>query len=132
MERNGNTETDRLFRQQLEGAQWSDGRMHIRLGHMLEDPALSGGADELFLKVSAYLRMRQRNDRRLLAYLDRLGMRGAASRLGFFVERHPEEIDLVEQCLKRVGPEITRLDTNAPCPQFVSRWKLFVPAHWTL
>lgn len=101
--------------------------VHRTIVDMLDDPATGGGIEHVADCLSAYLRRRDRDAAKLIAYADRLGNGAVFKRLGFLAERDASGADLVAPARERLTQGHAKLDPALDCPRLVTRWRLRVP-----
>lgn len=101
--------------------------VHRTIVDMLDDPATGGGIEHVADCLSAYLRRRDHDADKLIAYADRLGNGAVFKRLGFLVERDASGADLVAAARGRLTQGHAKLDPSLECPRLVTRWRLRVP-----
>ena len=97
---------------------------------ILDDPKLGGGIQHVADCLAIYFLHDERNDRKLLAYADRLGNGAVFKRLGFLAERITKDNSLIHHCRGRLTQGNAALDPALPCPRLVTRWKLKIPDSW--
>lgn len=94
---------------------------------VLDRPALAGGIDEVWRSLSAVPAL---DPDPLLEYVELLGSRTLAARLGFFLDRRRDELFVPDELLKRLRALTPRspvyLDRGRP-GRLVSGWSLIVP-----
>ncbi len=94
---------------------------------VLDRPALAGGIDEVWRSLSAVPAL---DPEPLLEYVELLGSRTLAARLGFFLDCRRNELVFPGELLERLRALIPRspvyLDRRRP-GRLVSRWSLIVP-----
>jgi predicted transcriptional regulator of viral defense system len=98
---------------------------------MLDDPTIGGGIRHVADCLAAYVERDDASDRELLDIADQLGNRAVLKRLGFLAERLPDRQELAAACRERLSQGMAKLDPSAPCPQLVTRWRLWVPPSWS-
>ncbi len=98
---------------------------------MLDDPAVGGGIRHVAECLGAYFKRADASGDELLNIAVQLGNRAVFKRLGFLAERVPGQQDLAEACHERLSQGTAKLDPSAPCPQLVTRWRLWVPSSWS-
>jgi predicted transcriptional regulator of viral defense system len=98
---------------------------------MLDDPAIGGGIRHVADCVTAYFKREDASSGELLTIADRLDNRAVFKRLGFLAERLPDQQDLAAACRARLSQGTAKLDPSAPCPNLVTRWRLWVPPSWS-
>lgn len=97
---------------------------------MLDDPALGGGIQQVAECLSEYFKRKDRNDKLLLDYSERLGNGAVFRRLGFLAEAQGEEEQLVQACRARLTKGTAKLDPTLDCTKLITRWQLWVPTRW--
>jgi predicted transcriptional regulator of viral defense system len=97
---------------------------------MLDDPALGGGIVHVADCVRAYLRHKERDDKKLIDYAKRLGNGAVFKRLGFLVEREPSAETLALECLNHLTKGNSKLDPSSPMKNLATKWRLWVPVQW--
>ncbi|MDR2000489.1 MAG: type IV toxin-antitoxin system AbiEi family antitoxin domain-containing protein [Zoogloeaceae bacterium] len=97
---------------------------------LLDDPALGGGIQHVADCLAEYLKRKDRNDTRLLAYIEQLGNGAVFKRLGFLAETDDKAVRLVQECRKRLTKGNVKIDPALECPRIVSRWRICIPEHW--
>jgi predicted transcriptional regulator of viral defense system len=94
---------------------------------VLDRPALAGGINEVWRSLSAVPAL---DPDLLLEYVELLGSRTLAARLGFFLDYRRDELFVPSELLERLHELIPRspvyLDRGRP-GRLVSHWSLFVP-----
>lgn len=97
---------------------------------ILDDPAIGGGIRHVADVVAEYFRGEQRNDDRLLAYIERLGNRTVFKRLGYLLETLEIDVpDLLDVCLERKSTGISALDPSIDAKgKITNRWNLRINA----
>jgi predicted transcriptional regulator of viral defense system len=98
---------------------------------MLDEPAIGGGIRHVADCLAAYFEREDASSNELLDIADRLGNRAVFKRLGFLAERLPGHNDLAVACRERLSQGTAKLDPSAPCPNLVTRWRLWVPPSWS-
>jgi predicted transcriptional regulator of viral defense system len=101
--------------------------IHRTVIDMLADPALGGGIQHVADCLRAYLAHKNRNDKKLVEYADRLGNGAVFKRLGFLVEREPDTKELIDACHARLTQGNARIDPLLAEDHLVTRWRLWVP-----
>ncbi|MDR2875320.1 MAG: type IV toxin-antitoxin system AbiEi family antitoxin domain-containing protein [Methylobacillus sp.] len=97
---------------------------------MLDTPALGGGIQHVADCLAEYLKRKDRNDSRLIAYAEQLGNGAVFKRLGFLAETEASATWLVQECRQRLSKGNIKIDPALDCPRIVSRWRVCVPEHW--
>ncbi len=103
---------------------------HRTIVDMLDDPTLGGGIQQVSECLANYLRRKDRNDGALIEYAARLGNGAVFKRLGFLVEHNPDAAAIADACSARLTKGNVKLDPALDCPRLVTRWRLWIPAHW--
>ena len=98
---------------------------------MLDDPAIGGGIRHVADCLTAYFERDDASGGELLTIADRLGNRAVFKRLGFLAERLPGQQELAAACRERLSQGTAKLDPSAPCPNMITRWRLWVPPSWS-
>ena len=70
--------------------------------------------------------------KRLADYGDRLGNGAVFKRLGFLGEQHGADDALLNACSERLTAGNAKLDPALVSPRLVTRWRLFIPEHWSV
>jgi predicted transcriptional regulator of viral defense system len=97
----------------------------------LIDPKLGGGIRMTTDMLKEYLKSEHKNLPLLIDYANRLNNSAAFKRLGFLLEQYaPEELDIIDTCKKQVTISKTKLDPQLDADKLITRWRLWVPAHW--
>lgn len=96
---------------------------------MLDDPAIGGGIQHAADCLGQYFRSKDRNDQLLLDYAEQLGNGAVFKRLGFLAEQRGEN-DLAQACHERLSKGAAKLDPALDGTKLVTRWRLWLPAHW--
>lgn len=96
---------------------------------VLDDPAIGGGIQHVADCLAEYFRRKDRNDRLLIDYCERLGNGAVFKRLGFLAEQQGEE-NLMQACHARLTKGTIKLDPTLDCPKLVTRWRIWIPARW--
>ncbi len=104
--------------------------VHRTIVDILDDPALGAGIQHVDDCFSSYLGRKDRDDKKLVAYADRIGNGAIFKRLGFLAERGVGGALLADACRERLTQGNARLDPALPCHRLVTRWRLFVPESW--
>lgn len=104
--------------------------VHRTIVDMLDDPAAGGGIEHVSDCLGAYLRRRDRDPAKLIAYADRLGNGAIFKRLGFLAERDASGAEVVAAARDRLTQGHAKLDPAIKCPRLVTRWRLRVPQSW--
>lgn len=121
--------TKTLWRRQTR-VQVSD--VHRTIIDMLDDPATGGGIQHVADCFAQYMQRKDCEPRVLIEYAERLGNGAVFKRLGFFAERHPRGDALVDAAKLRLTKGYAKLDPALDCSRLVTRWRLRVPASWTV
>ena len=98
---------------------------------MLDDPAIGGGIQQVADCLGEYFKRKDRNDRLLIEYAEQLGNGAVFKRLGFLAEQRSENA-LAKACLNHLTKGTIKLDPSLDCPKLVTRWRIWLPAHWKL
>ncbi|MCE3237105.1 MAG: hypothetical protein K0R24_86 [Gammaproteobacteria bacterium] len=97
----------------------------------LINPKLSGGIRLTVDILKEYLKSEYKNLPLLIDYANRLNNSAAFKRLGFLLERYaPKEVGMIDVCKKHVTISKTKLDPQLEADKLITRWRLWVPAHW--
>ena len=96
---------------------------------LLDDPILGGGIHQVADCFAEYLKHKDRNDKLLIEYSERLGNGAVFKRLGFLAGMH-QETQLVEACRARLSKGTIKLDPSLVCPKLVTRWRIWIPLLW--
>lgn len=96
---------------------------------LLDDPAIGGGIQHVADCLGEYFKRKDRNDRSLIEYGERLGNGAVFKRLGFLAEQRGEEA-LTLACLERLTKGTVKLDPALECPKMVTRWRMWIPVRW--
>ncbi len=96
---------------------------------MLDDPTIGGGIQQVADCFAEYLKRKDRNDRLLIEYGERLGNGAVFKRLGFLAEQRGEKA-LAQACLDRLTKGTIKLDPPLDCPNLVTRWRIWIPDRW--
>ena len=97
---------------------------------MLNDPTIGGGIQQVSDCLAEYFKRPDREDKRLIAYADKLGNGAVFKRLGFLAEGRDDTSDLLSACAQRLTKGNARLDPTLESRRLISRWKLWVPSFW--
>lgn len=98
---------------------------------MLDGPALGGGIQHVADCLAEYLRRTDRNDTRLLAYIEQFGNGAVFKRLGFLAETDASAVWLVDACRTRLTKGLVKIDPALDCPRIITRWRIRLPEHWS-
>ncbi len=96
---------------------------------MLDDPAIGGGIQQVSDCLGEYLKHKDRNDKLLIQYGERLGNGAVFKRLGFLAEQQGE-VTLAEACRAHLTKGAIKLDPLLDCTKLVTRWRIWIPARW--
>lgn len=96
---------------------------------LLDDPALGGGIQQVADCLGEYFKRKDRKDRLLIEYGERLGNGAVFKRLGFLAEQRGEDA-LAQSCLQHLTKGTVKLDPSLECPKLVTRWRIWIPEHW--
>lgn len=97
----------------------------------LIDPKLGGGIRMTVDMLKEYLKSEHKNLPLLIDYAKQLNNSAAFKRLGFLLEQYaPKELDIIEACKKQITISKTKLDPQLDTDKLITRWRLWVPAHW--
>ena len=103
--------------------------IHRTIIDMLDDPATGGGIQHVEDCFRQYLKRKDADPARLIAYADQHGNGAIFKRLGFMAERNG-----IDRLACEAGERLTagnaKLDPDLDCRRLVSRWRLFVPVSW--
>jgi predicted transcriptional regulator of viral defense system len=97
---------------------------------MLAAPDVGGGIDHVAECITAYLKTPAANRDTLMRYGERFANGAVFKRLGYLAERLLRDRPLLEACRARLTQGYARLDPALPSARLVTRWKIWVPAHW--
>ena len=103
---------------------------HRTIIDMLNDPMIGGGIQQVSDCLAEYCKRADRDDKKLIAYAEKLGNGAVFKRLGFLVERREDASDLTAACAARLTKGNARLDPTLESPRLISRWRLWVPSFW--
>ena len=99
---------------------------------LLSDPMLGGGLRSTVDMLQDYLAADQKDLDLLLEYADRFGNGAVLKRLGYLLERiAPKETAAIARCRVKLTAGNTKLDPQLPAKRLITRWRLWVPLHWT-
>ncbi len=104
--------------------------IHRTIIDMLDDPAVGGGIQHVTDCLTAYFRLDDRNDDRLIEYAVGLGNGAVFKRLGFLAERLQGGLGLDRLCQRHLSGGHANLDPIQPGPKVVTKWRLRVPELW--
>ena len=96
---------------------------------VLDDPAIGGGIQHVADCLAEYFKRKDRNDRVLIDYCERLGNGAVFKRLGFLAERQGEG-RLAQACRERMTKGTIKLDPMLESPKLETRWRIWIPARW--
>lgn len=96
---------------------------------ILDDPAIGGGIQHVADCLGEYFKRKDRNNRLLVEYGERLGNGAVFKRLGFLAEQRSEDA-LAQLCLQRLTKGTVKLDPSLECPRLVTRWRIWIPNRW--
>jgi predicted transcriptional regulator of viral defense system len=96
---------------------------------LLDDTAVGGGIQQVTDCLCEYFKRKDRDDRLLIEYGERLGNGAVFKRLGFLAEQRGEKT-LAEACRDRLTKGTVKLDPMLDCPNLVTRWRIWVPVRW--
>jgi predicted transcriptional regulator of viral defense system len=99
---------------------------------MLDDPAIGGGIRHVADCLRGYLAREDVDAKQLIETAEKLGNGAVFKRLGFLAEREVSAGDLVAACRARLTEGNAKLDPSMPRGKLVKRWRLWVPASWTV
>ena len=97
---------------------------------MLNNPAAGGGIQHVADCFEQYIRHRDSNPDKLIAYADRIGNGAIFKRLGFLAEISRGANELVAACRTRLTKGNALLDPRLDCPRLITRWRLRVSNLW--
>ncbi len=106
--------------------------VHRTIIDLLDNPDAGGGAQQVSDCVRAYLQSEVYDIKRLADYGDRLGNGAVFKRLGFLGEQHGADDALLNACSERLTAGNAKLDPALVSPRLVTRWRLFIPEHWSV
>ena len=99
---------------------------------LMNNMALGGGLRSSVNILMNYLNSEKKSIELLIDYMRVLGKGAAYKRLGFLIEKHyPEESRLIKICLAGLTTGNAKLDPALDCKKLITRWRLWVPQHWT-
>ncbi len=98
---------------------------------MLDDPAIGGGIQHVSDCLMEYFKRKDRTDKLLIDYCDRLGNGAVFKRLGFLAEQQGEN-NLADACHERITKGTIKLDPSLECKKLVTRWRLWIPERWKM
>ena len=104
--------------------------VHRTIIDMLDDLTIGGGLDHVNDCLISYLRRRDRDDEKLIAYALQLGNGAVFKRLGFLAERLPAGQALAQRCEVHLSGGHAKLDPAQPDADVVAKWRLRVPPRW--
>lgn len=104
--------------------------LHRTIVDMLDDPAIGGGIQQVADCLAEYFKRKDRNDKILIDYGDRLGNGAVFKRLGYLTERSGEEGFLLQACQERLAKGAVKLDPSLDCANLATRWRLWIPSRW--
>ncbi len=97
----------------------------------LVDPKLGGGIRMTVDMLKEYLKSEHKNLPLLINYANRLNNSAVFKRLGFLLEKYAaDEQVIIDECKKQVTISKTKLDPQLEADKLITRWRLWVPAHW--
>lgn len=97
----------------------------------LVDPQMGGGIRTTTDMLKEYLKSEHKNLPLLIDYATQLHNSAAFKRLGFLLEQYaPEESAIIDACKKQVTISKTKLDPQLDAEKLITRWRLWIPAHW--
>jgi predicted transcriptional regulator of viral defense system len=101
------------------------------LADILDEPRVGGGMRQVAEVVHSYFTSEHRDDRRLLAYVRRLGNRTICKRLGFLVETLGVEAPaIMTYCQSHLSAGYSKLDPTVTARgRLTRRWNLEVNVH---
>jgi predicted transcriptional regulator of viral defense system len=97
---------------------------------MLAAPDVGGGIDHVAECLAAYLKMPDGNRNTLIGYAERVGNGAVFKRLGYLADSFLHDHLLAEACRARLTQGYARLDPALPSTRLITRWKIWIPAHW--
>lgn len=97
---------------------------------MLAVPDVGGGIDHVAECLAAYLKTPGADRDTLIRYGERLDNGAVFKRLGYLAEHLLHDRPLASACRARLTQGYARLDSELPTLRLVTRWRLWVPAHW--
>jgi predicted transcriptional regulator of viral defense system len=100
---------------------------------VLADPSMGGGLRSAVDMFRTYLRSKDlRNVAQIVAYASTLRTGAVFKRLGFLLEQlAPDEQSAIAACSASMTQGYTKLDPAQRAAQLVTRWRLWLPEHWT-
>jgi len=98
---------------------------------MLAAPEVGGGIDHAVDCVTAYLKTTDANRDTLIRYGERLANGAVFKRLGYLAENVFHDPVLVDACRTRLTQGYARMDPTLSSSRLVTRWKIWVPNHWS-
>ena len=104
--------------------------VHRTIVDMFSDPALGGGIQHVSDCLGAYLKRKDRDDEKLVAYAERLGNGAVFKRLGYVAEKAEQSESLVTLCHARLSKGHTKLDPSLDGQRLVTRWRLRIHDGW--
>lgn len=97
----------------------------------LIEPKIGGGLRSTTDMLTNYLKSEHKNLNLLIDYAQRCNNGAVFKRLGFFLEQYaPEELEVIEDCKKRLTAGKVKLDPSLQADQLITRWRLWVPKEW--
>ena len=97
---------------------------------MLNNPTAGGGIQHVADCFEQYMRRRDSDPDKLIAYADRIGNGAVFKRLGFLAELSEGGAELAAACKTRLTKGNALLDPRLDCPRLITRWRLRVSNMW--
>lgn len=104
---------------------------HRTIVDMLAWPQAAGGIDHAAMCLTAYVRSKHCDLKRVITYAKRLETGVIFKRLGFLLESLGRFPDAVRECESRLTAGYSKLDPALPGDHIVTRWKLWLPKDWS-
>jgi predicted transcriptional regulator of viral defense system len=101
---------------------------HKTIIDLLDDPTLAGGIRSLFDMLQKYFQSEHLNTALLLEYADQMKNKTIFKRLGYLLSiLKPAEIDLIDQCKKRISQGNSQIDPSSKGNRLIKKWRLWLP-----
>lgn len=106
--------------------------VHKTIIDILNFPDMGGGIQHVTDCLKAYLEQSDRDDNKLIEYVERVSNGAIFKRLGFLLEHLDDQSSLAFECKKRLTTGNAKLDPLLDCPRMVTRWRLRIPESWRM
>lgn len=97
---------------------------------MIAAPVVGGGIDHVAGCLLTYLEHKTGDRDLLIRYAERFANGAVFKRLGFLAETGVQDQKLAHACRARLTQGYARLDPARSSETLITRWRLWIPAHW--